>query len=193
MNSRSQRLAIRGFTLTELMVTIAIVAILMSIGVPSYQYVTNANRIASEVNGLLGDLQFARAEAIKEGLTVTICVGSTDASNNASCTANSTAWQTGWVVFSDPTGAAAGGNGFLALRQQKPFTGTDTFAASNNVGAVTFNREGFASGAGIANGALIKLHDATSNSKWTRCLSITRVGLMATQTYNMTLNGFTCT
>src|SRR5258708_12613339 len=63
-----------GFTVTELMVVLAIVAILLGIGVPSYRYITNSYRMSAEVNGLLGDLQYARSEAIKEGQTVTTCV-----------------------------------------------------------------------------------------------------------------------
>ena len=63
-----------GFTLTELMVVVAIVAILLGIGVPSYRYISNSYRMSAEVNGLLGDLQYARSEAIKEGQTVTTCV-----------------------------------------------------------------------------------------------------------------------
>ena len=63
-----------GFTVTELMVVVAIVAILLGVGVPSYRYITNAYRMSAEVNGLLGDLQYARSEAIKEGQTVTTCV-----------------------------------------------------------------------------------------------------------------------
>ena len=59
---------------------------------------TNSNRIAAEINGLLGDLQFARAEAIKEGQTVTVCVSS----NGATCAgAAVSTWQNGWIVFSD--------------------------------------------------------------------------------------------
>lgn len=84
----------RGFTLIEMLMTMAIAAILLTIGIPSFRYVTNSNRIAGELNGLLGDLQFARAEAIKEGRTVTVCVSS----DGANC-ANSTTWQSGWIVF----------------------------------------------------------------------------------------------
>ena len=60
-----------GFTLLELLITMSIAAIVLTIAVPSFRYVTNSNRIAGELNGLLGDLQFARSEAIKEGLGVT--------------------------------------------------------------------------------------------------------------------------
>jgi type IV fimbrial biogenesis protein FimT len=162
-----------------------IAAILLALAVPSFRYVTNANRIAGEVNGLLGDLQFARAEAIKEGRTVTVCV-STD---GATCT-NSTAWQSGWIVFSDPTNVGFVDPGETILRVQNTFSSTDTYAASNNVSAITFNREGYA--VGIANGTLITLHDSTDTSAWTRCLSINLSGQMTTEYYGTTTNGVTC-
>src|SRR5882757_3251037 len=83
-----------GFTLVELMVVIMIGSILMAIGVPSYKYVTNSNRLSAEVNGLLGDMQFARSEAIKEGQSVTVC-----ASTDQLTCSNSTDWHTGWIVL----------------------------------------------------------------------------------------------
>jgi type IV fimbrial biogenesis protein FimT len=169
-----------GFTLVEILIAVTLVAILLTIGIPSFRFVTNSNRIASEINGLLGDMQFARSEAVKEGLPVTVCV-STDGANCATG-ATATAWQSGWIVFSDVNGnAAVDLPADVTLRVQTPFSGTDTFLASNNVNAVTFNREGYANG--IANGTLITLKDSTSNINWTRCLSITLVGMMASQTH----------
>jgi type IV fimbrial biogenesis protein FimT len=164
-----------GFTLVEIFIALAVAAILLTVGIPSFRYITNSNRIAGEINGLLGDMQFARAEAVKEGRPVTVCVSA----NGATC-ANSNTWQSGWIV-SDVNG--------VVLRIQTPFSSTDTFVATNNVGAVTFNREGYANG--IANGTLIALHDSTNTSNWTRCLSINLVGMMASQTYG-TVNGVTC-
>jgi len=162
----------------ELVTVMSIVAILTMIGIPSYRYVTNTNRIASEDNGLLGDLQFARAEAIKEGQTVSVCVSS----DGATCLANDTNWHKGWIVFSDPNGNATVDAGTdTVLRVQLPFGGTDTFVASNNASAISFNREGFA--AGLANGTLITLHAAPVDNSSTRCLSVSLVGLMAIQTY----------
>jgi len=164
----------------------AIAGILLTIAVPSFRYVTNSNRIAGELNGLLGDLQFARAEAIKEGRTVTVCV-STD---GLTC-ANSTTWQSGWIVFSDPTDVGVVDPGETIWRMQTTFSSTDTFVASNNVSAVTFNRDGYA--VGIANGTLISLHESTNTSAWTRCLAVNLSGQMATELYGVTTNGMTCT
>ena len=178
--------ATRGFTLIEVLITIAIASILLTIAIPSFRYVTNSNRIAGEVNGLLGDLQFARAEAIKEGRTVTVCTSV----DGASC-ANVTTWQSGWIVFSDPTDVGVVDPGETILRQQATFSSTDTFNASNGVSAITFNRDGYA--IGIANGTLLELHDSTNTSAWTRCLVVNLSGEMTTELYNVTTNGVTCT
>jgi type IV fimbrial biogenesis protein FimT len=161
-------------TLVELMITVAIVAIIMALGVPSYRYVTNANRIAAEVNALLGDMQLARAEAVKEGQPVTVC-SSTD---GASCSGN-ISWNTGWIVFSDPNNNQTVDSGETVVRVQGKFHGGDSFNADNTVSAVTFNREGFA--IGTPSPTTITLHDSTSNAKWTRCLAITTVGMVSTE------------
>ena len=175
-----------GFTLVELLITMAVAAILLAIGIPSFRYVTNSNRIAAEINGLLGDLQFARSEAIKEGQPVSVCVSA----SGTGCAANTNTWQSGWIVFSDLNANGAVDAGDVILRIQKPFSSTDTFVATQNVGAVTFNREGYA--IGIAQGTLMELHDSTNTHNWTRCLSINMVGMIVSQTYGTTTNGVQC-
>jgi type IV fimbrial biogenesis protein FimT len=186
----ARRYASRGVTLVEILVVMGIVAMLMAIGIPSYKYVTNANRISAEINGLLGDLQFARSEAIKEGRTVSVCVSS----DGTSCLTVSpdTNWQKGWIVFSDVNGD---GNidtttGDLLLRAQPRFKGTDSFSANNTISAITFNREGFAS---VTNGTLITLHASPVSQGSTRCLSVTLVGLISTKKYgDVDAGGNTC-
>jgi type IV fimbrial biogenesis protein FimT len=180
MNKRSQARCSRGVTLLEMLTVIAMICLLTAIGLPSYKYVTNRNRISAEVNGLLGDLQYARLEAIKEGQTVSVCVSS----NSTSCLASS-AWQNGWIVFSDVNGNGQLGAGDTVLKVQTPFGSTDTFAASNNIEWLTFNREGFAVGLPAA-GALLTLHASPTNSSSTRCLSLTLVGMMTVLPYGGT-------
>ena len=176
-----------GFTVTELMVVVAIVAILLGIGVPSYRYITNAYRMSAEVNGLLGDLQYARSEAIKEGQTVTTCVSA----DGTGCTGG-TAWANGWIVFSDPNANATVDGGETVLRVQGAFRGQvpDTFNATNNVTAITYNREGFASTAAGFVTTTITLQDSTVNGAWTRCLVIAPATPLSTQTH--AINPGTC-
>jgi type IV fimbrial biogenesis protein FimT len=165
-----------GFTLTELVMVIGISATLLVIGVPSFKYVTVSNRISSEVNGLLGDMQYARSMAIKQGLPVTVCA-STDGAN---CS-NGTAWQDGWIVFLDSNANQTVDANEAVLRAQSPFSSTDTFVPDNGAfTAITFNREGYASTNAAVTVTLL-LHDSTSDSAWTRCLAITPVGMLSTE------------
>ncbi|MGF6691050.1 type IV fimbrial biogenesis protein FimT [Metapseudomonas resinovorans] len=62
-----------GFTLIELMVVIAIVAILSSIGYPSFRELILNNRLTAQTNALLGTLQYARSEAVTQKREVTVC------------------------------------------------------------------------------------------------------------------------
>jgi type IV fimbrial biogenesis protein FimT len=159
-----------------MLTVITIVSILMAIGVPSYQYVTSSNRISGEVNSLLGDLQYARAEAIKEGQTVSVC-----ASTNLTTCSGTTTWQNGWIVFSDVNGSGAVDSpNDQVLRVQRAFSLGDTFNANNGMKFVTFNREGFA--LNLNNPPItVTLHAAVPSTGSTRCLQITIVGQLTTE------------
>jgi len=167
-----------GFTLIELIMTMTIAGILLAIGVPAFKYVTNANRASGEINGLLGDMQFARGEAIKEGQTVTICaaVGGVPPCSGAP------AWETGWIVFSDVagTGIFVGGTD-VVLKMQKTFSSTDTLTPDFGITGVTFSREGFTSS--LPGPVTFRLQTAPVNTNYTRCLSATIVGSLSTQIF----------
>jgi type IV fimbrial biogenesis protein FimT len=159
-----------GFTLLELMLTVSIVAIMLAIAVPSFRYVTTANRASAEINGLLGDMQFARGEAIREGLPITIC----SSSDGATCL-GSTAWNSGWIVYTGASPLVAG----AVLKIQKPFSSVDTLTADNAISSVIFSREGFT--ASLPGPVIFRLQDSTLNPQYTRCLSATIVGGLSTQ------------
>lgn len=166
-----------GFTLVEALSVIAIVAILMSIGVPSYRSVTTSSRVSTEINSLLGDLQFARSQALKQGQPVTACI-----SVNGSTCSSSTLWQSGWIVFSDPNANGTVDTGETVWRVQRALSGGDDFKEPNGLKAVTFNRAGFALNLPNA-GVLLSVHDEGRKPTFTRCLSITTAGMMTTQTH----------
>jgi type IV fimbrial biogenesis protein FimT len=65
----------RGFTLVELMVTVAVAAILMAIATPSFTSIINSNRLTSAANEMVATLQTARMEAVRLNTTVKVCSG----------------------------------------------------------------------------------------------------------------------
>lgn len=176
----------RGFTLLEMMVTVAVVGILLAIGVPSFRYVANVNRIAAEANNLLGDMQFARSEAIKEGQSVSICVSSdvntVTPPTKPSCVA-STNWALGWVVFSNINGNGTIDNNDIVLRTSNKLSSSDTLSTAT-LSIVTFNREGFA--AALSGAHYWTLHAPTTGNNWTRCVRLTLVGMTSVIPYDGT-------
>jgi type IV fimbrial biogenesis protein FimT len=173
-------------TLLELLTVLAVIAVLLAIAVPSFVSLTQTNRVAGEVNALSGALQFARAEAIKEGVPVTICASS----NGTSCLGASTsAWNTGWIVFSDTNGNKAVDAGDLILRKQIPWTSTDTFTTAN-VGAVTYSRDGFA--IGLAGAVTWTLHTSPLNTSATRCVYLNIAGHQQVMTNGQAVGTGTC-
>ncbi len=95
--SRNQPLPDRqsGITLIELIVTLAVFIIVVSAAGPAISKVLRDNRLISQTNGLLGDLSFARSEAIKRGTRVTVC----QSENLTSCSNDKDAWHKGWIVI----------------------------------------------------------------------------------------------
>ena len=87
-----------GFTLMELMVTVAIAAIVMTIGIPSFQDTIRENRLTANTNTFVSSLNLARSEAIKSGRRVVMCI-----SAGSTC-ATSGGYDQGWIVFRDTNG-----------------------------------------------------------------------------------------
>lgn len=84
----------RGLTLIELLVTLSIAVILMTIAVPSFQDFFRRNRIESAVSNLMGSLNLARSEAIRRGVNVRVC----KSSNGTDCNTDGNDWEQGWIV-----------------------------------------------------------------------------------------------
>jgi type IV fimbrial biogenesis protein FimT len=68
-------MAERGFTLPELLVTLAIAAAAMAIAVPAFNDLLAANRATAALNQIVGAISVARTEAILQRRTVTLCPG----------------------------------------------------------------------------------------------------------------------
>lgn len=71
----SYRAKPHGFTLVELLVVIVVIAIIASVAIPSFQNMIRTNAVASQNNELVALIQFARSEAIRSQMPVTVAIG----------------------------------------------------------------------------------------------------------------------
>lgn len=88
-----------GVTLIELMIVLAIAAILTAVAAPSFSSLINSMRQTSVLTKLTGDLNRARGEAIKRNQRILVCVRGTDTVCGAG--GNNINWQNGWLVCYD--------------------------------------------------------------------------------------------
>lgn len=87
------RRAAGGFTLLELMVTIAVAAVLLSLAVPSFSDATLSGKLAASANDLVAGVAVGRSEAIKRNSVARMCVST----NGTSC--GSGGWEQGWIII----------------------------------------------------------------------------------------------
>ncbi|MGG2395983.1 GspH/FimT family pseudopilin [Pseudomonas sp. SH1-B] len=85
----------RAFTLIELMVTLAVLAVVISLAAPSFSNMLQENRLSALTNELQGALQLARSEAVKRRANVAICRSNAD---HDDCE-NGTNWAGGWLMM----------------------------------------------------------------------------------------------
>lgn len=110
-----RRMKQRGFTLIEMLVTIAIVAIVAALATPAFRVFLVKRTVESALESLATDFRYARSEALKRGNFVTICRSSDGATCASSASAN---WKDGWIVFVDSDRDVAVDSGETILRVQ---------------------------------------------------------------------------
>jgi type IV fimbrial biogenesis protein FimT len=159
-----------GFTLIEVIVVIAIAAILLSIAVPSFVSTTQRFRTLGEINSFAHDLQFARTEAIKQGASVSVCTSA----DGLTCLGVNT-WHKGWIVFTDATESLTV-DPANRLRIQPGWTNTDTLVADNAVFSFTFSRGGYTVGLPGTGTVTTTLQTTPLNSAATQCLALIKTG-----------------
>ena len=117
---------IQGFSLSELMVTIAVAGVLLTIAVPQFKRQIEQSQFTSSSNELLGVMNYARAEALRRSRPVTVAplVG--------------TDWNSGWQMFIDINRNGAK-DAAAVLRQGNAITATELAAT---VDFVTFDSNG---------------------------------------------------
>ena len=89
-----------GFTLLELLVTLAVAAVLVAIAVPSYRDMVERNAMAASTNDLVGSLNYARSEAVTRGRETYVC----PTQDKQTCTGQGR-WTEGWIVYAPDPGS----------------------------------------------------------------------------------------
>lgn len=131
-----------GFTLIELLVTLVVLGLLTRLAVPSFAQAMLTSRLASYSNSFIGSAQYARSEALKRNVALTMCASS----DGATCTSGAT-WAQGWIITCPATASTdtmcnAGGGATLVLRKQPALASDYHFSGGTGSYSINFPASG---------------------------------------------------
>lgn len=129
----------RGFTLFELMITLAVAGTIAAFTVPNMRDFMRNNRLSSAANDMLRSVQVARSEAVKRQAVVAVCASSNPSAAEPTC---SNGVMTGWIVFQDTNvNWLRETTEAVLIRQSAPASIT---VSNNSTGKVSYSTTGFA-------------------------------------------------
>ena len=125
-----------GFTLIELMATVAIAAVLLVVAVPSFVGFQRNSELTSATNSFVAAVNTARGEAMKRGMNAMLVP------------ATGTDWGSGWTVFVDQDRSGGLNTGDTTVIQQPAlpsyFSATGQGTASETPAYIMFDASGYA-------------------------------------------------
>jgi type IV fimbrial biogenesis protein FimT len=172
ITGHSRASACRGFTLVELMVTVAITAVLTSLALPSMRSFIGKWQLSNAINAYNSSLQIARSEAVKRGRVTRIC----RSANSTSCAIDAPAngWGTGWLVYvdNDASGTLTVVDQIVTTQGAYSNFYNISSSTSGSTGTFVFTPTGFMQG-GSANEGMTFSWDSDGTIQKTLCISRT--------------------
>jgi type IV fimbrial biogenesis protein FimT len=159
-----------GFTIVELMVTVAVASVLMAIAVPSFNQIVVSNRLTTQSNDMVGAISVARSEAITRNARITLC---RVPNNSTVCVTSAGDWQN-WVIRT-----AAG----TVIRQGNvnSYGGTLLMRSTLTNDQVVFGPDGLArTGTGMVDNHTITLCSRRSSDRNLRLITLGMGSRMST-------------
>ena len=182
----------RGFTLIELMVTVLVLAIIVTIALPNLRPIILRNKVASISIEFTGALQQTRALAISKNSCMSLCASvNVTASNTATCNNQSTDdFQAGWLIFvnaacdaAQTTPTAAGGT--LTFVRAGETGGYSIKPSAASMSIVMFDPRGFANLAASGN---FQIKTPNDEASYRRTICLDAAGRATVRAYTTACN-----
>lgn len=170
----------KGFTMTELIVTVTIVGVLAAVATPAMTNLVRNQRITSQTNELVADLNFAKSEAVKRGINIVICAA---ALGGGAC-AGTADYTNGRLIYVDTNSNGILNAGEQILRERPRLEGNlNTLRAiGGNAAPIIFSFRGITVPGGPTNFAVCDNRGANVG----REIQISTTGLARTLTSGST-------
>ena len=186
-----------GFTLAELMVTVAITAVLVGLAMPDFLRATRGIQLSQQAKEMENAIKFTRAKAMQLGQVVVMCRA--NAALDKCQTTGSPEWQGGWLIHNNlpdangdlNTQSDSANETLFAIKQ--PMNAGILVVAPNNVGnRIIFNPAGESAGnlGNVQSLTFSYADDSTVDNQ--KFLVINRSGRTRVSSWDDCQNGLPC-
>ncbi len=137
-----------GFTMVEVLVTLSVLGVMMSVGTPPLRLFLENSQLNSDTNDMFTSLFLARSEAVTRNTTVSLC--KIDPNTPDACDSSEN-WQSGWIAFVDSDSDGTRDAGETILNTYTGMSINSTVASINFANSISYRPSGYTSTNGSIN------------------------------------------